>query len=228
MDVPGNEGVEGVRGVRPQTPASAAVSFVASVRQQATYRRDPSALSSQVGPTMDEPGVPPILAGALTPEVRARVESFYFSVASVFEAWVKRRRSEHTRRAYRGDVMAFTQFMAWPWPERASAMLTASILDVQAWKESQSAPIRPLSFRSRSAHRKSCCSHNGLVTSHVSAKPVIRGGQRNGSTSMRSLDWWSIWAKRSARPSAETERPASGQPSSVTTGEDLPVEKFRK
>jgi hypothetical protein len=49
-----------------------------------------------------------VLAGSVTPENRERVESFYFSVASIFEAWVARRRSEHTRRAYRGDVMAFS------------------------------------------------------------------------------------------------------------------------
>lgn len=90
----------GVGVVSPQTPASA--------------------ISTEFGPTMDELFLPPILAGGVTPENRARVESFYFSVASGFEAWVKRRRSEHTRRAYRGDVMAFVQFMNWSWPGEAS------------------------------------------------------------------------------------------------------------
>ena len=48
--------------------------------------------------------LPPVLAGSMTPEVRGRVGDFYNSVAGIFEAWVNRRKSEHTRRAYRGDV----------------------------------------------------------------------------------------------------------------------------
>jgi integrase/recombinase XerD len=77
-----------------------------------------------------------VLLGSVTPENRKRVEDFFFSVASIFEAWVNRRKSEHTRRAYRGDVMAFVQFMKWRWPEDSIELLSASILDVQAWKES--------------------------------------------------------------------------------------------
>ena len=79
--------------------------------------------------------LPPVLAGSLTPLVRERVESFYFSVPAIFEAWVGRRKSEDTRRAYRGDVMTFGEFMEWRWPEQATAMLSASILDVQAFKD---------------------------------------------------------------------------------------------
>jgi site-specific recombinase XerD len=78
--------------------------------------------------------LPPVLAGSVTPENRERVERFFFSVASIFEAWVNRRKSEHTRRAYRGDVIAFVQFMEIKWPEEASRLLSSSILDVQAWK----------------------------------------------------------------------------------------------
>lgn len=55
--------------------------------------------------------LPPILAGQYTPETQERVEQFYFSVAAIFETWVKRRRSRHTRRVYREDVMAFVRFM---------------------------------------------------------------------------------------------------------------------
>lgn len=86
--------------------------------------------------------LPPVLLGSVTPENRQRVENFFFSVASIFEAWVNRRKSEHTRRAYRGDVMAFVQFMnsrepgSWRWPDDAIELLSVSILDVQAWKES--------------------------------------------------------------------------------------------
>lgn len=80
--------------------------------------------------------LPPVLLGSVTPENRKRVEDFFFSVASIFEAWVNRRKSEHTRRAYRGDVMAFVQFMKWNWPDDSIELLSASILDVQAWKDS--------------------------------------------------------------------------------------------
>lgn len=41
-------------------------------------------------------GLPPVLAGHLTPEVRARVEGFYSSVAGIFATWVNRRQSVHT------------------------------------------------------------------------------------------------------------------------------------
>ena len=80
--------------------------------------------------------LPPMLLGSVTPEYRKRVEDFFFSVAAIFEAWVNRRKSEHTRRAYRGDVMAFVHFMKWRWPDDAIELLSASILDVQAWKDS--------------------------------------------------------------------------------------------
>ena len=62
------------------------------------------------------------------------VGDFYGSIATIFEAWVNRRKSEHTRRAYRGDVMAFVSFMGWRWPDDALHLLGASILDVQDFK----------------------------------------------------------------------------------------------
>jgi Tn3 transposase DDE domain len=37
------------------------------------------------------PALPPILAGRITPEVKPRVEQFYFSVAAIFESWVATR-----------------------------------------------------------------------------------------------------------------------------------------
>ena len=40
--------------------------------------------------------LPPVLAGHLTPQVRARTESFYSGVAELFERWVARRPSPHT------------------------------------------------------------------------------------------------------------------------------------
>jgi len=82
------------------------------------------------------PDLPPVLSGSMTPEIKERVESFYFSVAAIFEAWVNRRKSNHTRRAYRGDVMSFVEFKQWTWPRDAVQFLRVSILDVQAFKES--------------------------------------------------------------------------------------------
>jgi hypothetical protein len=63
-----------------------------------------------------------------------RVADFYASVAAIFEAWVGRRKSQHTQRASRGDVMAFVEFMGWKWPEDFMNVLRGSILDVQAFK----------------------------------------------------------------------------------------------
>src|ERR1022692_491197 len=81
------------------------------------------------------PALPPVLSGSHTPEIQERVESFFHSVASIFEAWVGRRKSDHTRRAYRGDVMAFVEFMRWTWPADSARLLRTSILDVQAFKD---------------------------------------------------------------------------------------------
>lgn len=80
--------------------------------------------------------LPPILAGQVTPEIKERVEHFYFSVAAIFETWVKRRQSRHTRRAYREDVMAFIRFNGIAWPRDCAMLLTVSIVDVQEFRES--------------------------------------------------------------------------------------------
>ena len=80
--------------------------------------------------------LPPILAGQFTPETQGRVERFYFSVAAIFDTWVKRRQSRHTRRAYREDIMAFVRFVGIDWPRDCATLLTVSIVDVQAFRES--------------------------------------------------------------------------------------------
>jgi integrase/recombinase XerC len=81
------------------------------------------------------PALPPVIAGANTPEIERRVENFFHSVGSIFEAWVNRRKSDHTRRAYRGDVMAFVEFRGMVWPKDSAQLLRVSILDVQAFRE---------------------------------------------------------------------------------------------
>jgi len=80
--------------------------------------------------------LPPILAGTFTPDTKRRVEQFYFSVASCFEAWATRRQSPHTQRAYREDFMAFVKFLGIEWPDQAWRILTASIKDVMAFRDS--------------------------------------------------------------------------------------------
>jgi site-specific recombinase XerD len=79
--------------------------------------------------------LPPILAGTLTPDTRRRVEQFYRSIAEIFEAWVTRRQSPHTQRAYHEDFMAFVKFMGIEWPDQAWQILKASIKDVQAFRD---------------------------------------------------------------------------------------------
>lgn len=81
------------------------------------------------------PALPPVIAGASTPDIERRVEDFFHSVAAIFETWVNRRKSDHTRRAYRGDVMAFVEFRKWTWPKDSARLLRVSILDVQAFKD---------------------------------------------------------------------------------------------
>src|ERR1017187_6939938 len=92
-------------------------------------------MTTQLATKENGPGLPPILAGNLTPDVRRRVEQFYFSVARCFEAWVSRRQSPHTQRAYREDVMAFVKFMEIDWPDQATELLRVSVKDVVAFSD---------------------------------------------------------------------------------------------
>ncbi len=81
------------------------------------------------------PGLPPILRDRATPAVTEKIERFYASVAEIFEAWVARRSSAHTQRAYRQDVMAFTRYLGIPWPEGSTQLFTVSVGEVHAWRE---------------------------------------------------------------------------------------------
>jgi integrase len=84
-------------------------------------------MNTQLAPKEKSTPLPPILAGNTTPVIRRRVEHFFFSVASLFEAWVARRHSPHTQRAYREDVMAFARFMGMDWPQDATALLRSRL-----------------------------------------------------------------------------------------------------
>ena len=92
-------------------------------------------MPSELVPKENQPGLPPILAGNATPDMRQRVGQFFSSVASLFESWVTRRKSAHTQRAYREDIMSFVQFLGIEWPDQATAMLSVSVRDVLAFRE---------------------------------------------------------------------------------------------
>jgi site-specific recombinase XerD len=92
-------------------------------------------LPSATVPSIENRVLPPILLGQAPPEARRRVREFFASVAAIFETWVARRESPHTRRAYRQDVMTFVCFMGWNWPKNSTSMLTVTVQDVLAFRE---------------------------------------------------------------------------------------------
>jgi site-specific recombinase XerD len=79
--------------------------------------------------------LPPILAGSFTPEIRSRVEHFYSSIYEIFERWVNRPKSVHTRRSYRDGVLSFVRHRRILWPQEAAAILTISVADVQTYRD---------------------------------------------------------------------------------------------
>jgi hypothetical protein len=79
--------------------------------------------------------LPPVLAGSLTPEIRSRVEHFYSSLYEIFERWVNRPKSVHTRRSYRDGVLSFVRHRGILWPQEAHALLTISVADVQTYRD---------------------------------------------------------------------------------------------
>lgn len=86
--------------------------------------------------TTGSPALPPILAGKVTPEVEEQVRRFVFSVAAIYETWLGRCTSPHTRRAYDQDVMCFVrQYLKLEWPERSSDLLQISVQTVQAYRD---------------------------------------------------------------------------------------------
>ena len=88
-----------------------------------------------LGSRLNPNRMPPILSGQSTKTMQRRVERFYFSVASIFEAWVNRRPSPHTQRAYRQDVEAFIEFLKLEWPRQSTELLAVSVNDVRNWRD---------------------------------------------------------------------------------------------
>src|ERR1700682_3656752 len=80
--------------------------------------------------------LPPILHRQVTKEVEERVRQFVFSVAAIYETWLGRRSSLHTRRAYDQDVMTFVrEYLRLEWPEEAPELLRVSVQTVQAYRD---------------------------------------------------------------------------------------------
>ena len=80
--------------------------------------------------------LPPILHGQVTKEVEERVRQFVFSVAAIYETWLGRRTSPHTRRAYDQDVMHFVRrYLRLDWPDQSSDLLRISVQTVQAYRD---------------------------------------------------------------------------------------------
>jgi site-specific recombinase XerD len=96
--------------------------------------------------------LPPILVGRHTAAVEAQVRGFYDSVAQIFERWVTRRSSRHTQRAYRGDVLAFVEFLGIQWPEESTHLFTVSVADVLEFRgEMEKASMAPKTINRRIA-----------------------------------------------------------------------------
>ena len=83
--------------------------------------------------------LPPVVTGHESPAVRQKLESFYMSVAQMFDAWVKRSENYHTQRCYRRDVLSFIEFLGIDWPKNSWKLLKTSVEDVRRWRSFMSA-----------------------------------------------------------------------------------------
>jgi integrase/recombinase XerC len=92
-------------------------------------------MTDKLAPIKPAEALPPILAGRETAIAQAHVGNFYASIAEIFEAWIARRKSSHTQRAYRQDVMSLVEFVGIDWPEDSMRILQITILDVLAFRD---------------------------------------------------------------------------------------------
>lgn len=84
-------------------------------------------------------GMPAVLLGHATPQVAAKVEGFCRSVASMLEAWIQRSQNPNTQRTYRRSVMDFVEFLGIDWPTNSHELLSATVPDVRAWRDTLAA-----------------------------------------------------------------------------------------
>jgi site-specific recombinase XerD len=91
--------------------------------------RDPALLEAPELPV-------PILHGQATPQVEVRIRKFVFSIPAIYESWLGRRTSPHTRRSYDQDVMTFFQsYLRLRWPDDAAKLLEVSVETVQSYRQ---------------------------------------------------------------------------------------------
>lgn len=78
-----------------------------------------------------------ILHGQSTTQVEEQVRRFVFSVPAIYESWLGRRTSPHTRRSYDQDVMCFARgYLKLRWPDDAANLLRVSVQSVQGFRDS--------------------------------------------------------------------------------------------
>lgn len=95
----------------------------------------PSSAPKLVSAIASSPTLPRVLAGHETPALERQAEAFIFSVAEMFEAWLRRTQNPNTQRAYRRDVVSFIEFRGIRWPEEAYQLLKTTVPDVLAWRD---------------------------------------------------------------------------------------------
>lgn len=80
--------------------------------------------------------LPVVLPGRVTREVEAQVRDFVGCVAGIYEAWLNRCASAHTRRAYEQDIMCFVrEFLRLDWPGEAAELLKVSVQQAQGYRD---------------------------------------------------------------------------------------------
>jgi site-specific recombinase XerD len=119
--------------------------------------------------------LPPILRGQATRDVEEQVRQFVFSVAALYETWLGRRTSPHTRRAYDQDVMNFVSgYLGLEWPGQASELLRVSVQTVQAYRDWLKArPAAPKTINRRIASLSSFYKFLGAAAAELRLPIVV-------------------------------------------------------
>jgi len=117
----------------------------------------------------EEKHLPPILLGNDTPDIQRRTEKFYLSVADMLEAWIARRPSKHTQRAYRQDVMHAVKFFEINWPSESHRLLMLHVHDIQTYR----AALVEADYAPKTRNRR-ICALSGFYTYMREAASELR------------------------------------------------------
>jgi integrase/recombinase XerD len=78
----------------------------------------------------------PILNGQTSELVESNVRKFLFLIPAIYDSWLGRRTSSHTRRSYDQDVMTFVRkYLRLHWPDDALKLLHVSVQTVQNYRD---------------------------------------------------------------------------------------------